>query len=62
MDLMQGYHKEDGVVGVDDVVRWPLDSDAVSFLAQTTSTVSMTKLMEVGSVLIDMLCCRADIL
>ena len=53
MDLMQGYRKEDGVVGVDDVVRWPLDSNAVGFLARTTSTASMTKLMEVGSTLID---------
>ena len=48
MDLMQGYRKEDGIVGVDDVVRWPLDSDAVSYLARTTSTTSIIKLIEVG--------------
>ena len=52
---MQGYRKEDGVVGVDDVVRWPLDSNAVSFLAQTTSTASITNLMEVSSILVGIL-------
>jgi hypothetical protein len=48
MDLMQGYCKDDEAVGVDDVVRWPLDSHAVNFLAQTTSTESITELIGVS--------------
>ena len=32
MELMQTYNKNDGVVGVDDLVRWPVDSDAFGFL------------------------------
>ena len=58
MDLMQGYRKEDGVVGVGDVVRWPLDSNAVRFLAQTTSTTSIANLMEVGLNLVDLVLLR----
>lgn len=48
MEMMQGYVKEDGAVGVDDLTRWPSDSDAVSFLSQTTSATSITALMKVS--------------
>ena len=47
-----------GVVGVGDVVRWPLDSNAVRFLAQTTSTTSIANLMEVGLNLVDLVLLR----
>ncbi|KAH9905236.1 kinase-like domain-containing protein [Xylariomycetidae sp. FL2044] len=36
MELMQGYVKEQGAVGVDDLERWPSDSHAVNFLSATT--------------------------
>jgi hypothetical protein len=51
MELMQGYPKEDGAIGVDDVDRWPLDSNAVDFLSITesvTSVVELTKVREVS--------------
>ncbi|KMU92145.1 hypothetical protein CIHG_09955 [Coccidioides immitis H538.4] len=32
MELMQKYDKDGGLVGVDDLERWPLNSDAVEFL------------------------------
>ncbi|EHA56918.1 hypothetical protein MGG_14570 [Pyricularia oryzae 70-15] len=38
MELMQGYCKENGRVGVDDLVRWPADSRAVDFLSVTADT------------------------
>jgi len=47
MELMQGYIKEDEAVGVDDLRRWPSDSDAVGFLSQTTSATLVAELMEV---------------
>ncbi|OCK91215.1 uncharacterized protein K441DRAFT_220440 [Cenococcum geophilum 1.58] len=41
MELMQGYVKEERAVGVDDLRRWPSDSDAVGFLSETTSATSV---------------------
>ena len=49
MELMQGYVKENGAVGVDDLDRWPIDSDAVNFLSRTTSATSVAELMGVSS-------------
>ncbi|KAH7330038.1 hypothetical protein BKA65DRAFT_527718 [Rhexocercosporidium sp. MPI-PUGE-AT-0058] len=46
MELMQKYVKEDGAVGVDDLHRWPSNSDAVGFLSATTSTASAAELLE----------------
>ncbi|OAL42798.1 hypothetical protein IQ07DRAFT_525570, partial [Pyrenochaeta sp. DS3sAY3a] len=37
MELMQGYPKEDGVVGIDDLYRWPSDCNAVGFLSATVT-------------------------
>jgi hypothetical protein len=48
MELMQGYVKEDGAVGVDDLLRWPSDSHAVGFLSATTSASSVDELMKVS--------------
>lgn len=50
MELMQGYIKEEGAIGVDDLTRWPSDSKAVDFLSQTTSATSSAALMKVGVV------------
>jgi len=46
-ELMNGYVKEDGAVGVDDLRRWPPGSNAVSFLSETTSATSVFKLIKV---------------
>lgn len=48
MVLMQKYEKVDGVVGVDDLDRWPIDSDAFGFLSATSSTGSIEVLKQVG--------------
>lgn len=48
MELMQKYVKDDGVIGVDDVERWPVDSDAVGFLSATTSAGSIEELKGVS--------------
>jgi hypothetical protein len=47
MELMQKYTKDDGAVGVDDLRRWPSDSDAVGFLSETTSAASAGALIKV---------------
>lgn len=47
MELMQGYVKEERAVGVDDLRRWPPDSDAAGFLSETTSATSVIELMKV---------------
>ena len=48
MELMQKHVKEDGVVGIEDLNRWPSDSAAVDFLSATTSASSATQLMTVS--------------
>ena len=45
MELMQGYVKEAGAVGVDDLHRW--SPDAVSFLSDTISAASAAELLKV---------------
>ncbi|KAI1382529.1 uncharacterized protein F4822DRAFT_441840 [Hypoxylon trugodes] len=46
MELMQGYTKEDGAVGVDDLERWPSDFAAVDFLSATTWASGVGQLIE----------------
>jgi hypothetical protein len=46
MELLQGFAREDGV-GVEDLKRWPASSKAVSFLSETTSTTSLSELLDV---------------
>ncbi|KAB8213646.1 kinesin light chain [Aspergillus novoparasiticus] len=41
MRLMQKYEKDDGLIGINDVKRWPLDSCAVDFLTTTFSVQSV---------------------
>jgi hypothetical protein len=47
MQLMQKCEKEEGVVGIDDLDRWPVDSDAFGFLS-AISTNSITSLQKVS--------------
>ena len=49
MELMQKYTKHDGAIGVDDLVRWPSDCNAVGFLSMTTSATSVDELLQVSS-------------
>ncbi|CAG9951681.1 unnamed protein product [Clonostachys rosea f. rosea IK726] len=46
MTLMQGYVKDDGVVGVDNLDRWRTDSRAVEFLSATTYVNDMNQLLK----------------
>ncbi|KAF3004519.1 hypothetical protein E8E15_001273 [Penicillium rubens] len=46
MQLMQKFDKEEGVAGVDDLERWPVNSNAVRFLSATATTVSIESLKE----------------
>lgn len=46
MALMQKYEKDAGIIGVDDLSRWPVDSDAVGFLS-AVSTGSIESLRKV---------------
>ena len=48
MELMQKYAKADGVIGIENLDRWPSDSAAVEFLSATTSASSAKELMKVG--------------
>lgn len=47
MELMQKYVKEDGAIGIDDLYRWPSESEAVEFLSATTSSTSAEELLKV---------------
>lgn len=48
MELMQKYDKDNGAIGIEDLDRWPSDSNAVAFLSTTTSAASVTGLMKVS--------------
>ena len=48
MELMQKYVLDNGAVGLEDLDRWPFNSDAVSFLSATTSASSTDELMKVS--------------
>lgn len=48
MQLMQKCDKEEGIVGIDDINRWPVDSDAFGFLSATVSTKSISSLQKVN--------------
>lgn len=50
MELMQKYAKEDGAIGIDNLNRWPADSEAVKFLSMTTSAASIEQLQKVSKV------------
>jgi hypothetical protein len=44
---MQKYVKEGGAVGIDNLLRWNSNSDAVAFLSATTSATSAAELLKV---------------
>ncbi|BDD61486.1 hypothetical protein MPDQ_004948 [Monascus purpureus] len=44
MELMQNYDKDDGLRGIDDVNRWPVESWPFKFLEATTTAVSVEQL------------------
>ncbi|KAL4773520.1 hypothetical protein BDW60DRAFT_206326 [Aspergillus nidulans var. acristatus] len=46
MQLMQSYEMDDGIIGVDSIDRWPLDSQAFGFLEATSSAQSVDALMK----------------
>ncbi|KAF4242707.1 hypothetical protein CNMCM8980_000329 [Aspergillus fumigatiaffinis] len=46
MQLMQSYEMDDGVIGVDDMERWPPYSEAFGFLEATSSARSIEALMK----------------
>lgn len=48
MELMEKCTKDDEAIGVEDLNRWPFDSDAVGFLSATTSASSVNELMKVS--------------
>lgn len=48
MELMQKYIKDNGMVGVDDLGRWPVDSAAFGFLLAISTATSMEALKEVN--------------
>ena len=52
MELMQGYTKEDGAVGIDDLDRWPSDSRAVDFLSATTYASEISQLIKVRALIL----------
>jgi hypothetical protein len=45
---MEERSEDHSAVGLIDPSRWPLDSDAVKFLAATTSVSSVDELAKVG--------------
>lgn len=49
MELMQGYDIGDGIIGVDDIDRWPLDSEAFHFLEATSVAQSINALIKVST-------------
>lgn len=55
MCLMQKYEKNKGTIGVDDLDRWPVGSDAFEFLSATSSIGSLEDLKEVQSAQIPLL-------
>ncbi|KAJ5643586.1 uncharacterized protein N7484_006093 [Penicillium longicatenatum] len=44
MELMQKYVKDDGIIGVDDLKRWPVESHAFGFLSAISATNSIESL------------------
>lgn len=47
MCLMQKYEKGNGIIGVDDLERWPVGSNAFEFLSAASSTTSVERLKNV---------------
>ena len=48
IELMQKYVKDDGAIGVEDLDRWPFDSNAVGFLSMTIFAPLLDELLKVS--------------
>lgn len=48
MELMQKYVKDSEMVGVDNIGRWRVDSNAFEFLSAISTTESIDSLKQVG--------------
>lgn len=48
--MMQKYVKDDGAAGVENLDRWPSDSNAVDFLSRTTSASSVAESLKVRKI------------
>lgn len=48
VELMQKYPKENGVIGIENVDRWPSDSEAVKFLSMIEANVPVHTLLQVS--------------
>ena len=48
MELMQKYVKDSSAIGVEDLDRWPSNSNVVEFLSITTSAPSIDELLKVS--------------
>jgi len=48
MELMQKYVKDGGAIRVEDLDRWPSNSNAVAFLSLTTSAPLLDELLMVS--------------
>jgi len=48
MELMQKYVKDDSAIRVEDLDRWPSNSNVVGFLSMTTSAPSLDELLKVS--------------
>lgn len=48
MELIHKYEKNDGVVGVDVLASWPVDSDAYNFFSAISPTRSLESLKNVN--------------
>ena len=46
--LMQKYEKSSGSKGIDDIERWPIDSQAFQFLQETDNVETIDDLKEVS--------------
>ena len=49
MELMQQYANDDGAIGVENLHRWPPNSEPVNFLSMTTFAASIKKLQQVST-------------
>lgn len=47
MELMEKHTKKNGTTGVNDLKRWPVDSNAVKFLAAIDSVSTVDELRKV---------------
>ena len=52
VELMQKNAKDDGAIGIENLNRWSMDSDAVKFLSMTTSAESVEELMKVSIIVL----------